>query len=506
VENRNLHLAARVTRHLAAPVVGPVAGVDLGDRKSEVCVYAQGVILERFQFEMTIEGVRAAFAGKGYARIAMEAGAQSPWVTRELRELGYEPLVANTRKLKAISANERKSDRNDALLLARLAAADASLLYPIHHRSAERADALAVLKARNAAVVGRARLINTIRALAKSMGFRYKRTTAEGFARQEVQTPSALAPAVAPLFSLVRSFNEQVKAYDAQLEEMAERHFPETRHLLQVHGVGPVTALAYVLVIEDPMRFPNGRTAAAYLGLVPRRDQSGTSDKQLGISKTGNTFVRRLLVQCAQYILGPHGQDCDLRRWGHKLADRGGKNAKKRAIVATARRLAVLLFRLWKCGEVWQPLFNASAELTRSTPPETVSEGLPDTAVFDDCAGPLDAVPAGRNVAREIAASTTVRTPPCTGPREAHPTSADRSKDPGKPSKKSTKAPVGARAKNRPSGSVPATAAPSAPAAPACAGDPADACTPPARAVRGADVGAGQGPSPVRRAKARSSR
>ena len=164
---------------------------------------------------------------------------------------------------------------------------------------------------------------------------------------------------------MIRALNEQITGYDKQFEPMIETSFPEARRVRQVRGVGPVTALAFVLALEDPSRFRDGRTAAAFLGLVPRRDQSGAIDKQLGISKTGNDFVRRLLVQCAHYILGPLGHDCDLRRWGLGLMERGGKSSKKRAIVATARKLAVLLFRLWKRDEEWKPLYN------NATPPAT---------------------------------------------------------------------------------------------------------------------------------------
>lgn len=456
-----------------------VAGVDLGDQTSEVCLYAKGVVFERFQFAMTDPGVREAFAGKGYGKIAMEAGAQSPWVTRVLRELGYEPLVANPRKLKAISANERKSDRNDALLLAKLAAADSSLLYPIHHRSAERADALAVLKARDALVRARARLIHTIRSLAKATGFRFKKSTTEGFARQEASAPAALAPAFTPLFAALRPLGEQIVVIDKQLERMAEHSFPETRHLLQIHGVGPITALAFVLTIEDPKRFASGRIAAAFLGLVPRRDQSGTSDKQLGISKTGNNFVRRLVVQCAQYILGPFGQDCDLRRWGHKLVQRGGKNSTKRAVVATARKLVVLLFRLWKGEQVWEPLFNAGP-VPAADPSTPVREDLPDTPVLGDCAGPLDDTLARGRRAPDC--STDGGSDPSMHRVQTDPsTSADRSVDTGKTS---TAAPSKTTRQNRPPRSVPAPATPSAPASPACAGVPAVACTPTGRPVR----------------------
>ena len=450
-----------------------IAGVDLGDRVSEVCVYAQGVVIEQTQFVMTPECVRSFFGSRRFGKVAMEAGAQSAWVTRELRALGYEPLVANPRKLKAISSNERKCDRNDALLLAKLAAADASLLHPIHHRSAERADALAILRARDVAVVGRARLVHTIRSLAKSIGCRYPSSgTTEGFHRMEAATPPELVPAVTPLFAVIRTFNEQIKVYDAHLEAMFEDPFPEAKRLRQVNGVGPVTSLAFVLTLEDPKRFHNGRAAAAFLGLVPRRDQSGEVDRQLPISKTGNGMLRRLLVQCAQYILGPHGKDCDLRRWGQVLSERGGKNAKKRAITAVARRLAVLLFTLWKTGEVWEPLRNNKAD--EQTPD---SERRPDIAVLDDCARHLGGAP-DANPAREIAASTHSADPTMhqatTGPSK----SADRSVERGTTPRGRVH---GRPPDGEPVGSRQAPATPSAPAPRACAGDPAAACLPPTR-------------------------
>ncbi len=399
-----------------------VVGVDLGDRKSLACVYTQGRVVGWFEFAMTPEGVAGAFEGKGYARVALEAGAQSGWVGRQLKSLGYEVVVANPRKLKAISANERKSDRNDAQMLAKLLWADVSLLHPIQPRSEERVLALSVLKARDAAVVGRARLINTVRAMAKSLGVRLQRGSAEGFVLREAEVPDELAPAVAGLFAVLRTLNEQIAAYDDQLKQMVKVTFPEAQRLCQVHGVGPVTALAFVLTLEDPARFPNGRTAAAFLGLVPRRDQSGAIDRQLRISKTGSNLVRRLLVQCAQYILGPLGRDCDLRMWGHALISRGGKSAAKRAIVAAARKLAVLLFRLWKTGEAWIPFYNAIPGITTND----ASEGRPEPAISDDCASCLE--DKGNPVLRGIDCSAADGSDPIMHQAQTGlPTSADRS-------------------------------------------------------------------------------
>ena len=364
-------------------------GIDLGDRTSVACIYTPGVVVGWFEFAMTPEGVREAFEGKAFAKVAMEAGAQSGWVTRALRQLGYEPIVANPRKLKAISANERKSDRNDAHLLAKLATADATLLHPVHHRSAAREHAMAVMHARDALVRERSRLVAKIRSMCKGVGARLKSGGADAFVHREEDVPAVLAPATGGLFAVLRILNEQIRAYDMTFTSMIESSFPEARRVNQVRGVGPVTSLAFVLALEDPSRFGDGRTAAAFLGLVPRRDQSGAIDTQLGISKTGNDFVRRLLVQCAHYILGPLGHDCDLRRWGHKLMERGGKSSKKRAIVATARKLAVLLFRLWKRDEEWKPLFNAETPAT--TNPSAANADRPKPAVQADCANFPDA-------------------------------------------------------------------------------------------------------------------
>jgi transposase len=133
--------------------------------------------------------------------------------------------------------------------------------------------------------------------------------------------------------------------------------------LCQVEGIGPLTALTFVLTLEDPYRFERSRSVGAYLGLVPATYRSGDRDPQKRISKEGDQMLRKmlrkLLVGSAHYVLGPFGSDSDLRRHGEKIASRGAKNAKKRAAVAVARKLSVLLHRLWVGGEVYEPLYNA---------------------------------------------------------------------------------------------------------------------------------------------------
>ena len=157
----------------------------------------------------------------------------------------------------------------------------------------------------------------------------------------------------------ITSLTERIRQYDRQLEAVSKERYPETELLRQVEGVGPLTGLTFVLTLGDPSRFEESRSVGAYLGLVPARDQSGDSDPQKRISKEGDEMLRRLLVSCAHYILGPFGSDSDLRRHGEKIACRGGKNAKKRAVVAVARKLAVLLHRLWVTAETYEPLYDA---------------------------------------------------------------------------------------------------------------------------------------------------
>jgi transposase len=170
--------------------------------------------------------------------------------------------------------------------------------------------------------------------------------------------PQALLAALGPVLEQIGSLTERIRQYDRKLETICQERYPETELLRQVEGIGPPTALTFVLTLEDPSRFERSRSVGAYLGLVPAPEQSGDSDPQRRISKEGDQMLRRLLVGSAHYILGPFGHDSDLRRHGEKIASRGGKNSKKRAAVAVARKLCVLLHRLWVSAEVYDPLYN----------------------------------------------------------------------------------------------------------------------------------------------------
>lgn len=332
-------------------------GMDLGDQHSHLYVLDEdGMCVETGRIRTTQAGLTRWFRGRAAARVVLEAGTHSPWASRALAALGHGVIVANPRKLRAIYANDRKQDRTDAEYLARVGRLDPSLLQGITHRGAEAQAALAVLRAREALVRARTQLINHARGVVKAAGARLPACAAEAFARRAAAAlPAELAPALAPVCAQVAQLTTEIRGYDRTVAQLCAEAYPETARLRQVSGVGPVTALAYVLVLETPARFRRSRTVGAYLGLVPRRRQSGDHDPQLRITKAGHPLLRRLLVQAAHYILGPFGPDCDLRRHGARLARHGGPAAKKRAVIAVARKLAVLLHGLWVSGAVYEP-------------------------------------------------------------------------------------------------------------------------------------------------------
>jgi transposase len=339
------------------------AGLDIGDNYSYLCLIDQqsGEVVEEGRLRTTPEALRRRFASEQPLRIAMEAGTHSPWVSRVLEECGHEVLVANARKLRLIYANKRKTDEVDAENLARLARLDPKLLYPLKHRGEDSQTHMALIRSRQALVGARTQLVNHVRGAVKSFGARLPKCPARSFhKRAPGHIPEALLPALGPVLETIGSLTERIRDYERQLEAIAKERYPqETELLRQVEGVGPLTALTFVLTLEDPYRFEKSRSVGAYLGLVPASDKSGDRDPQRRISKEGDEMLRKLLVGSAHYILGPFGGDSDLRRHGQKIASRGGKNAKKRAAVAVARKLCVLLHRLWVTGEVYDPLYNA---------------------------------------------------------------------------------------------------------------------------------------------------
>lgn len=341
-------------------------GVDLGDQWSNYCILGlEGETLAEGQLRTTREDVAKLFGGLAAARVIFEVGTHSAWVREVVVGCGHEVLVANPRLMEGTKRRKRKNDRLDAQKLARLGRVDPQSLFPMEHRSPEVRQDLVVLRARDTLVQVRTQLINATRGLVKSMGARLPKCSSPSFATKvEEALPAEVREALLPLVRMAEELSDRIKVYDERIEKLGREKYGHTQLLRQVKGVGPLTSLAYVLTLENPNRFRKSRDVGPYVGLVPRQEDSGDSQPQLRISKTGDMMLRRLLVGSAHYILGPFGPDTDLRRYGLQLCERGGKNAKKRAVVAVARKLAVLLHRLWVSGEVYEPLRHAPPAVT----------------------------------------------------------------------------------------------------------------------------------------------
>jgi transposase len=330
-------------------------GLDVGDRFSHYCMLnEEGEVIEEGRIRTEECALRRQFEGEERMRIAMECGTHSPWISRVLEKFGHEVIVANARKLTAISASESKNDRNDAEKLARFAHWDPRLLSPLRHRSAEHQRDLTLIYARGTLVRARTMIINSARGLVKSAGGRLPKCSSKAFEQQvKASLPAALAELMSPMLEQVTALNAQIARMDEKIEALTKR-YPEISTLRTTPGVGPLVAATYVLTLDHPHAIAHSRQAGAFLGLRPGQSQSGNQDPQCRITKTGNNYLRALLVQSAHYILGRFGPDSALRRWGLKLAASGGKRGKKRAIVAVARKLAVILHRMWRSGESFQ--------------------------------------------------------------------------------------------------------------------------------------------------------
>jgi transposase len=342
---------------------GPMTiGMDLGDKTSRYCVLGgDGEVQSEGSVATTRKAMAQRFSGMQRCRLAIEVGTHSPWLSRLLTGFGFEVIVANARQVQLISASTRKNDRLDARMLARLARVDPQLLRPIRHRSEQAQTDLVTIRVRAALVEARTSLANSARGFTKALGERLPACDADALGVEKMkELPPAMQPLLQPLLEQVEGLTVQIKKLETRIEQIARTRYPETELLTQVHGVGILIALTFVLTVEDRERFPKSREVGCYVGLRPKQSESGQRQPQLRITKEGDRYLRTLLVQGAHVILHRRSPDTDLKRWGRKLAARGGKNAKKRAVVAVARKLAVLLHRLWVCGEVYEPLRNSA--------------------------------------------------------------------------------------------------------------------------------------------------
>lgn len=328
-------------------------GLDLGDKLSEVCVLdADARVVKRGPLATDPESFESFFKAFPGATVVFEVGAQSRWVQPLARKAGIGKVIAaDPRQLKLITDSCKKTDRRDAFVLARVAQGLPELLCPVEHRSESVHADLSVLRSRELVIEQRTQLVNRVRGIVKASGHRIPSCSATYFfSKASAHVPEHLWPACAPLFKVLETIHEQLLEITRQLKKMVREKYPAVERMMTTPSVGLTTALTFVLTLERPGRIRGIRNVGAFLGMTPRKKESGSSAPQLGITKAGDTHLRRLLVLCAHHLLS-RGKDCRLKRWGLELCKRGGPNAKKRAIVAVARKLSVHMLAMWKSGQ-----------------------------------------------------------------------------------------------------------------------------------------------------------
>jgi transposase len=299
----------KTTQHLIAEVpcrqakVEMTIGIDLGDVWSHYCTLnIDGEVVDRGRFRTSPKGVEKWFTDLAPARVAMEAGTHSIWISEQLQEMGHEVIVANVRELRAISHSDRKSDQVDSEKLARYARLDPEILRPIAHRTVEQQEALTLIRARDLIVRLRTAAVNAVRGLTKSCGYRMPASSTRRFAKRCLAVmPPGLAQALGPVLEQIAEMTAKIKQYDRQIRQLGQTKYPQTQALLTVQGVGHITALTFVLTLGSKQRCQRSRDVGCYLGLRPRRSQSGDRDPQLGITKAGNVYLRS-----ADRVCQPH--------------------------------------------------------------------------------------------------------------------------------------------------------------------------------------------------------
>jgi transposase len=345
--------------------VNPVqrfVGLDLGDSSSSYCVLdALGKRLEEAAVPTTRPELERVFAGQPRSRIVMEATRCSHWVRQTLQSFGHEVIVANPRQLDLITKSLRKTDRNDARMLARIGRSELELVSAVHERSDVSMRARTLMHARTHLVRTRTRLINLVRSSFKVFGYQVPTCSPDAFhVRARSAMPAELEPALLPLLGMLEKLKQTVQHYNREIARISDQ-FPQTKIFEQIYGVGPLLALAFVTSLEDPARFPDSRSVGAFLGLTPGSRQSGASNPHLGITKQGDGELRTLLATAGMHIMRRSAPDCDLKRYGKRIASGGTPRDRGRARIAVARKLAVLMHRLWLTGEVYQPLRSSGA-------------------------------------------------------------------------------------------------------------------------------------------------
>jgi len=336
-----------------------IVGLDLHKRQSQLAIKAPDGTITDHRIATTRDWFTTVFRDRPPARILLEASTESEWVARHLESLGHEVIVAdpNYAPMYAHRSRRTKTDKRDAHAL--MTAYETGTYRPAHRLAEARRHLRAELAVRDALVRTRTRYAALGKTLTRRDGFRVPSSDSRHVPSRIQALPLSpeLQAELAPLLAVYAPLNEQIAASDDRLAGLVGTD-PIIRLLTTVPGVGPVTAASFVSTIDDITRFESAHQVEAYLGLVPSERSSGER-RQLGsITKAGNTRTRWLLVEAAWCILRFKSIEIyALRSWTNAIAARRGHRI---ATVALARRLAGILFAMWRDGTTYD-----AAELRR---------------------------------------------------------------------------------------------------------------------------------------------
>ena len=353
-------------------------GMDVSDRKIQVCVMAKSGVNPKIVKETTIpttkEGLQKFLSTQDKnSPVVFETGTHCRWMNDVAESMGFKVYVANPCRLRMITESKTKNDINDARMLARIALSDPGLLHPVKLRDAEHQKMLNLHEMRNLLVKQRTATIVQMRAIAKSMGFRIPKTSTNYFHKLDRSSwPKDFSDIAWPMLKNLEQLDITIKTYEKLIKELAgtPTFKAQVDRLREIHYVGLYVATGFVAVTGGDMdRFEKPRDIGPWLGLSPKQDQSGDIDKQCHITKAGSPLMRRLLVECAQMILRDGAIETNLKMKGMRICARGAKIAKRKAITAVARSLAVLMVAMLKKMDTpYVPLSEANEKELAAMP------------------------------------------------------------------------------------------------------------------------------------------
>ena len=339
-----------------------VIGIDIGNEGSSVCCLdpSTSEVIGEKRIATTKEGITEYLDEFDQpCQVVMEATTHSPWISELVEELGHEAIVSSPHAISKLFRHKKRTDETDAENLARVCAFDRALLAPIYHRSPQERMDFAIIQARDHLVKTRTKLVNFIRGKARSCGCPIAGVTAKKFSPAEEQLSPELQETLGPVFEILPQINQGIKDLEKMAAEVSEERYPVTELLRTVPGVGPLASLSYVLTIGSPDRFDSKGAVARYLGLAPKIDRSEKREKFDDFS-TSHKITRQHLIEAANYHLWINPAGSQLKEAGQRLKERRGQYGTGIAQFATARKLAELLYVLWRDGQEYLPYPMAS--------------------------------------------------------------------------------------------------------------------------------------------------